>query len=421
MINKRKPIPKTQRELSIERQEPYIPPAGAPGFSPTGNPNDADKPNRGQQTSFKDDTTKPISIGIQDIDGAVMYYITNVIQPFVIQNNERLSVPLIYGSPEKWKLFQKDGYYRDLQGRIMAPLMMIKRNTIDKIRSITNKLDANNPHNIAVVGQRYSKKNEYSKFNILNNTKPNKTYYTTVVPDFLNITYDCVLFTYYNDQLAKLIEMMEYASDSYWGDPERFKFKVNIDSFSTVSELSENAERVVRATFTLKLFGYIIPDIPQKDLNAARKFSETTSVTFGLEATGGDLENFEINTKQTSTQGAGIANIFDSQNITNNTTIITGDIGSISEYLSINNQATGAYVDPVTIVFPYGWIAAPSPLPATNADQFIFFVNGQLIEKTAIVSFTVTSNISTLIINPTALGFSFISTDEITGIGKFDI
>jgi hypothetical protein len=421
MINKRKPVPKTQRELSIERQEPYIPPAGAPGFSPTGNPNDADKPNRGQQTSFKDDTTKPISIGIQDIDGAVMYYITNVIQPFVIQNNERLSVPLIYGSPEKWKSFQKDGYYRDLQGRIMAPLMMIKRNTIDKIRSITNKLDANNPHNIAVVGQRYSKKNEYSKFNILNNTKPSKTYYTTVVPDYLSITYDCVLFTYYNDQLAKLIEMMEYASDSYWGDPERFKFKVNIDSFSTVSELSENAERIVRATFTLKLFGYIIPDIPQKDLNAARKFSETTSVTFGLEATGGDLENFDLNVQQTVKQGTGIANIFDSQNITNNITTIQGDIGGLSAYLSTNNQVAGTYVNTTTITFPYQWLVAPVPLPPTNAGQFIFFVNGQLIEPSAIVSFTEGVNISTLVINPTALGFSFIPSDEIIGIGKFSV
>jgi hypothetical protein len=421
MINKKRPTPKTQRDLSIERQEPYIPPAGAPGFSPTGNPNDADKPNRGQHTSFRDDTSKPYTIGIQDIDEAVMYYIQNEIQPFVIQNGERLPVPLIYGSPEKWKSYQKDGYYRDLNGRIMAPMIMFKRNTIDKIRSINNKLDANNPHNIAIIGQRYSKKNEYSKFNVLNGIKPSKTYYTTVVPDHLSITYDCVLFTYYNDQLAKLIEMMEYASDSYWGNPERFKFKVNINSFSTVSELSDNAERVIKATFTLNLFGYIIPDIPQRDLNATRKFSETTKVNFGLETTSGDLENFELNVQQTIKQGTGIANVIDSQNITNNTTIITGDIGNISGYLSINNQATATFVNLTTVTFPYGWITAPSPLPATNADQFIFFVNGQLIEKTAIVSFTVTSNTSSLVINPTALGFSFISTDEITGIGKFDI
>jgi hypothetical protein len=421
MINKKRPTPKTQRQLSIERQEPYIPPDGAPGFSPTGNPNDADQPNRGQHVSFKDDTTKPYTVSIQDIDEAIMYYFQNVIRPTVFQNGERLVVPVIYGSPEKWKSFQKDGYYRDLQGRIMAPLIMFKRNTITKDRSLNNKLDANNPHNVAIVGQKYNKKNEYSKFNLLNNQKPNKTYYTTVVPDHLTITYDCVAFTYYNDQLNKIVEAIEYASDSYWGDPERYKFKATINSFNTTTDLSENGERVVKSTFTLNIYGYIIPDTIQKSLTTSRKFSETTKVSFGLETTGGSVDNFELNVQQSLQQKTGVANIIDSQNITNNTTIITGDIGNISEYLSINNQATGAYVDPLTIVFPYGWIAAPTPLPATNADQFIFFVNGQLIEKTAIVSFTVTSDVSILIIDPIALGFSFISTDEITGIGKFDI
>jgi hypothetical protein len=421
MINKRKPAPKTQRELSESRQEPYIPPAGAPGFSPTGNPNDFNQPNRALQTSFRDDTTKPMSISIQDIDEAVMHYFQNNIQPSVYQNGEKIFVPIIYGSPEKWKSYQKDGYYRDLQGKIMAPLIMFKRDSITKDRSLNNKLDANNPHNVAVYGQSYNKRNEYSKFNMLNNVKPEKTYYVTVVPDHVTITYECAAFTYYNDQLNKIVEAIEYASDSYWGDPERFKFKATVNSFNTTTDLSENGERIVKSTFTLNIYGYIIPDTIQKDLKAARKFSERNRVVFGLETTGGDVENFEVNTKQTSTQGTGIANIFDSQNVTNNTTTITGDIGNISGYLSINNQATATFVNPTTVTFPYSWITAPSPLPATNADQFIFFVNGQLIEKTAIVSFTVTSNTSSLVINSTALGFSFISTDEITGIGKFDI
>ena len=84
MINKRKPTPKTQKEILLSQQEPYIPPAGAPGFSPRGNPNDFGNPSRADQTSFRDDPTKPYSIGIQDIDEAVMYYIQNDIQPFVI-------------------------------------------------------------------------------------------------------------------------------------------------------------------------------------------------------------------------------------------------------------------------------------------------------------------------------------------------
>jgi hypothetical protein len=285
MAKGRKPIPKTQKEISISQQTPYAPPTGAPGFQPTGNPNNVDIPNRALETSFRDDTTKPISIGIQDIDESVMYYFQNVIKPYVHQNGERIPVPIIYGSPEKWKSFQKDGYYRDLQGRIMAPLIMFKRNNIEKNRTLANKLDANNPHNVVVYGQKYSKQNEYSKFNLLNNVRPEKTYYATVVPDYLTVTYDCVIFTYYNDQLAKLIEMMEYASDAYWGDPERFKFKASIDSFATTTELSDNSERVVRSTFTIKMYGYIIPDIPQKDMNVAKKYSEKNKLTFGIETT----------------------------------------------------------------------------------------------------------------------------------------
>tara|TARA_R110000868_G_scaffold392013_1_gene662488 strand:- start:44 stop:310 length:267 start_codon:yes stop_codon:yes gene_type:complete len=82
----RKPIPKTQKEIFISQQEPYVPPVGAPGFSPTGNPNLANNPGRAGQISFKGDTTKPFSIGIQDIDEAVFYYFQNVIKPYVIQN-----------------------------------------------------------------------------------------------------------------------------------------------------------------------------------------------------------------------------------------------------------------------------------------------------------------------------------------------
>jgi hypothetical protein len=63
------------------QQEPYIPPAGAPGFSATGNPNLGNEKGRGDQISFRGDTVKPFSIGIQDIDEAVFYYFQNVIKP----------------------------------------------------------------------------------------------------------------------------------------------------------------------------------------------------------------------------------------------------------------------------------------------------------------------------------------------------
>lgn len=275
----RKPIPKTQKEILISQQTPYIPPSGAPGFSPTGNPNNDDVFNRGNQISFKGDTTKPFSIGIQDIDEAIMYYFVNVIRPFVIQNGERIEVPIIYGSPEKWASFQKFGYFRDSQGRIMMPIMMFKRDNIEKIRSIANKLDANNPHNVSVTKKLYSPKNAYDNFDVLNNVKPQKVNYAVVVPDYITVTYSCAINTYYMDQLNKIIEAIEYASDSYWGDPSRFQFRARIDSFAIKTELADKEERTVSSTFSIKMNGYIIPDSVQKDTTIPKKIPDVIKIT----------------------------------------------------------------------------------------------------------------------------------------------
>ena len=77
----------------------------------------------------------------------------------------------------------------------------------------------------------YNVKNMYSNFNILNNRVPTKQYIANVVPDYVTLTYSCIIQTYYVEQLNKIIEAINYASDSYWGNPERFKFKALIDSF----------------------------------------------------------------------------------------------------------------------------------------------------------------------------------------------
>lgn len=276
MSEGRIPIPKTQKEIFVNQQELYN--QSGPGFQPTGNPNLSNAPNRANNVSFKKDTTKPFSIGIQDIDEAVYYYFTNVIRPFVIHNGNRVEVPVIYGSPEKWKSIQKDGYYRDSQGKMMLPLIMFKRDNIEKVRTVSNKLDANNPHNVSIQSKKYSPQNAYDNFSVLNNIKPEKVNYAVVVPDYLTLTYNCMINTYYIEQLNKIIEAIEYASDSYWGDPQRFQFRAMITNFETKAELSDNKERIVNSSFSIKLNGYIIPDVLQKDVTALKKFSNKTKI-----------------------------------------------------------------------------------------------------------------------------------------------
>ncbi len=87
-----------------------------------------------------------------------------------------------------------------------------------------------------------------------------------------------------------------------------------------------------------------------------------------------------------------------------------------------NNQKTvlGAYVNSTTATFGKGFSVPPNGLPAPTADNFDFYINGTLVERLGIVSFTDNVTTSTLVINPTILGFSLDSTDKIISIGKFN-
>jgi len=88
-------------------------------------------------------------------------------------------------------------------------------------------------------------------------------------------------------------------------------------------------------------------------------------------------------------------------------------------YLNTNIQKLGTYVSLTTVTFNSGWLAAPSGLPTTSINNFNIFCNGALIELAAIVSFTESSGITTLIIDASQLGYSFSPTDEVVAIGKF--
>ena len=241
MAKPRKPVPKYQLTLSQNKHQAFD--------LERGNPNRAKSPinpnyqetgipfNRSTKMSFKDDDTKQYSIGIKDIDEAIFYYFNNTIQPFVYQNGERRNVPVIYGAPERWKSFQRDGYYRDKSGAIMLPIIVIKRDSIAKDRTVANKLDANQPNLYGKWSKQYSSKNFYGNFAALNNRKPVEKFHVVAQPDYVTMEYSCLIQTYYMEQLNKIIEACEYASDAYWGNPERFQFRAFIDSFTTASFL----------------------------------------------------------------------------------------------------------------------------------------------------------------------------------------
>ena len=270
-----------------------------------------DKVNRANVTRRDDDVTNDVSIGLLDHDEAIAYYFDNVIEPSIVKNGQRVTVPLIYGSPERWKSVQRDGYYRDKEGKIQTPLIMFKRDSVDKRRDLGNKMDANNPQLQYVFQKKYTKRNQYDNFSVLQGRTPQKELHAVVIPDYVILNYSFTIWTSFVADMNKIVEAINYSSDSYWGDPERFKFNARIDTFTNKVELSQGVNRMVKTDFGLKLQGYIIPDAmgasikqhPPKSFSKAQTtfFSETVA-TDDIET---DRKRQKINRVGRSGEGVG--------------------------------------------------------------------------------------------------------------------
>lgn len=414
--------PKNRREFMSSINEPYSKTNGNPNLVYT-EPKKAGMPelNRAYQIASDQPEDKDFYIGIKDLDEAVMHYFKNVLKLYVIQNNARVEVPVIYGTPENWKSFQVDGYYRDKEGRLMAPLLMFRRQSITQNRGLGNKLDGNLIHNVQLFEKKYSKRSFYSNFDILNNRAPEKEYAVSMTPDYVTVVYNCVVWTYFMEQMDKLIEALNFASRAYWGDPNRFLFNSSIETFTDSTIYQQGDDRAIRTNFDITLNGYLIPDTVNKKLANANKYYGISRVIFGLEATDSKIESYEVSAKSTKKQLSTIV-AADSMNTTV-TNVYSTTLGSeVSEYLNTNitKNATSITV-PNKAVFNATSLRQPpagSNLPETSVSNFTFFINGQYVPNSLITINQVGSNVE-VTFNTNQLGYTLETDDEVTGVGKW--
>lgn len=414
-MDNNKPIPKGQRQLSEESNKAYLNDGLNLGVNPK---------RRELQRTVKDDDTRNFTIGLRDIDEAIFYYFENVIRPTVVRNGKQVNVPVLYGSPERWKSVQKDGFYRDRNGKIMTPLIMIKRDLLEKNRQLGNKLDANNPLNFGIFEKKYSKKNIYDRLSVLSNRDEVKEYQGVVIPDFVNITYSCIVFTQYVEQMNKIVESINYASDAYWGDPERFNFRAMIDSYNTTTEISQGEDRTVKTDFTISLLGHIVPDTINAAIQGSGKFFSKVRVNFGLE-TVNDVEEVERNRFSIIRTNAGAkSKFYENVGETLNITTIEEDMtAEQKEYLSLERVYSSNNIS-VTVSHPVlTWsnitiATPPDGFPALTKSNFRVYVNGLIVENDAITSIEQSGSDVVVTFN-SGLGYEISSDDEFMISGKF--
>lgn len=226
--------------------------------------------NRGNIKSRNKDTVKNVEVGLLDVDASIMYYFNNVIKPTVMEQGEEVKVPLMYSNPERWAAIRKTGFMRDSKRQIITPVIVFRRTSLAKRTEIAvDKLDANDPKLFYSFEKKYSSQNRYNRFSTDRGLLPQRELYNVAMPDYVTLNYECMIWTSYMEQMNKIIEKVSWSDGSYWGEPGKLKFQSNIESFEDSTEFSDN-ERFIKTTFSLQLYGYLVPEAFNEKVNTQK-------------------------------------------------------------------------------------------------------------------------------------------------------
>jgi hypothetical protein len=237
--------------------------------------------NRAHQIRRDDDVIKTPKCTVEDVDWAVMSYLRDIIKPVIIENGQKIDVPIMWSSGEKWAQVQARGYMRDRKGKIMTPVISIRRGTITE-RDTLKKLDVNNnpAGNSLIYQNKFTKANRYDRFSLTNNSKPLREYYVTAIPEFVDVSYELLLWTEYTEQMNEIIQQIMPTGGFAWGTTWKFPTFISDYSFETTNTTGE--DRIVRATLPLTTKATILMEDELRQSTVKKSYS-VKRVTFKSE------------------------------------------------------------------------------------------------------------------------------------------
>jgi hypothetical protein len=196
------------------------------------------------------------SVSLFDIDYAMMSYLEDTALPTLDDNGKALKIPVIYGNSERWNGARRQGVFRDANGKLQLPIMMIRRTSIAK----DDAMPMQNRHVTYQGITKYSKDNRYDRFTLLgNNSQPKYEIYKIQMPEYVELNYDCMVWTSYIEHLNSVIEQLQYTG-TYWGDKNGFQFRTSLGDFNVINEVGDGTERVNRIEFSLSVKAHLLPE-----------------------------------------------------------------------------------------------------------------------------------------------------------------
>ena len=233
-----------------------------------------DTPNRGYENRSRSDDAASIHVTLEQIDETILNYLTEIINPSITEQDRVIPVPVVYANPERWKSIRKDGMYRDPKNEKLQPPMIVIRRSGMSRNPMTNP---NNKYVYVSHQSRWNKLNAYDRFAALNNIVPSEEIYNVVVPDYIDLNYEMIVWTEYMSQMNSIIETLNTENEEFWGLRNQYKFRVKMQDVTDKSDLPSTRERVVRSVYNMIVSVYLIPEKHIK--NFAAKSITTKSYT----------------------------------------------------------------------------------------------------------------------------------------------
>ncbi len=364
------------------------------------NPLKADLNRAKQIKSTKGDLKQ--SITLFDIDYAMMTYLEDTVLPTLDDNGKVLKIPVIYGNSERWVGARRQGVYRDNKGKIQLPLMMIRRTSIAKDETMPML----NRHVSYSGVTKYSKDNRYDRFTAMGgNVKPKYEIYNITMPEYVELNYECMVWTNFTEHLNSVIEQLNYAS-SYWGDKDHFKFRTSVSDYNVVNEVGDGTERINRVEFTLNVKSYLLPEKFDGE-NTIKKSMSTKRVVVSTETdvtANGRLEGM-LTTPSPYYDNKDLIDFLS----LNNSKVVAGGVNTATFSNIKLIQAPPQLASVVTSGITY----------SGNQYDVKTYINGVRYYWNTHITGSVNNTSLSLEFLTGSLGFSVTNTDEITIIGKF--
>jgi hypothetical protein len=179
---------------------------------------------------------------------------------------------------------------RDKKGSLILPLVILKRTEVSRNEQLPGyEADVKREHIHVVRHSKWSPQNRYDRFAVQNGRQPLVENYVTTVPNFVNVTYEFILWTNYIEQMNYLVESFIEQNNNYWGNSTDYKFLCSLDSVSDATEMSIDTERVVKSTFSLTTKAYLLPEetnsVVTNRIAQLQKQISPSKVIFGTETT----------------------------------------------------------------------------------------------------------------------------------------